>query len=700
MILSPAEEALAEVLARLADAGVVRRVDGRTGPAWLEVAVAGRSLTLDVEGEPPAPAMAAMMAELVRAALARAVEEEAHRRTRERLDMLSAASFEGIMVHVDGVVVDVNQRIADMLDDDRAALLGADTLRRVVAPEDLAEVQRRMRERIEGPYVITAVRTDGTRFRAELLTKQGHLGQHPVRIAAVRDVTERERTSAQLRESELQLRRLVEQVFDFFVYSRDGVVVDVGGGLREVLGFEVGALLGRPILDFVAPPAVAYAHKVVAEQIVGVFESTLLDVHGDHVPVELAAVVATLDGLPTRVAAVRDLRAAKQLERERRRLEQRLERSQRMESLGVLAGGIAHDFNNLLVGVLGNASLLLERATAPAEREAADAIVAAGRQAATLTAQMLAYAGQNDPGRREPVDLATLLPELRTLLAAALSKKAQLELDLGPGSVVIGNRATLTQVLMNLLTNASDALEDRPGQIVVTSRRVDALDPRWDDAIGGRPVADAWILIEVRDNGCGMDEATRERVFEPFFTTKPGGHGLGLAASFGIVAAHGGAILVDSAPGVGTCFSVALPAGARITAPSPPPPPVARPRKVLVVDDEARVRSVVRRGLELRGYEVGEAADGTGALACFAAFGADVILLDMTMPDLDGLEVARRIRASGAATPIVLSSGYLHAASGDRLDQAAIDHFLSKPFTLGELVAALERALGGEPARS
>ncbi|MCX5741035.1 MAG: response regulator, partial [Proteobacteria bacterium] len=287
-----------------------------------------------------------------------------------------------------------------------------------------------------------------------------------------------------------------------------------------------------------------------------------------------------------------------------------------------------------------------------------------------------------------------LLEELRTLLAAAMSKKAQLELDIGARSVVLGDRTTLTQVLMNLLTNASDALESRPGRIVVTTRRIAALDARWDDALGATRTANAWVLVEVRDTGVGMAAATRERVFEPFFSTKKHGHGLGLAACLGIVKSHGGAVLVESELGEGTCFSIVLPASELVGLPEHASEPIApAARKVLVVDDEELVRSLIRRALVPFGHVVADAASGLAALAMFEQVAADVILVDLTMPDIDGIEVVKRIRATGSRVPIVLTSGYLNVLADRPADRGLIDHFLPKPFSVSELLAALELAI-------
>jgi PAS domain S-box-containing protein len=621
-----------------------------------------------------------------------------NRRVRERMDLLSSASFEGILVHVDGDVIDFNERLSELIGYGPSEILGPNTVARCVAPEDQAEVARRMAERIEGEYVVTAVRKDGSRFRAELQSKQGRVGDRPVRVVAVRDVTERERTSALLRESERRFRSLAEAAFDFIVYSRDGIIVDMGGDVRRMLGVDRDQCIGRSVLDFTAPSAAPLVQQIIKENRVGAYDAACLHASGEIIPLQCVVAATTVGGLPVRAAGMRDLRPARRIEAERRALEQRVERAQRLESLGILAGGIAHDFNNLLAGVLGNADLLRERVSDPLDVEIADAIVQAAQRAAALTRQMLAYAGQRDLGRREPVDIGLLFNELRTLLDATLSKKARLELAIERDTVVCGDRATISQVLMNLLTNASDALSDREGQIHVRARRVNDLDARWEAAQGATVRPGPWVLIEVEDSGVGMDEATRGRVFEPFFSTKERGHGLGLAACLGIVTSHGGAVLVESEPGRGSCFSVLLPAseGGGPARDDARPRATPKPCRVLIVDDEQLVRAQLRRSLELRGYTVDEVTDGRTAVATIGSATAtppDVVILDMTMPDIDGAEVLQRMRAAGSRVPVIVSSGYLDVSVERRLPRGAFQGFLAKPYGATELVNAIERAL-------
>jgi nitrogen-specific signal transduction histidine kinase/CheY-like chemotaxis protein len=402
-----------------------------------------------------------------------------------------------------------------------------------------------------------------------------------------------------------------------------------------------------------------------------------------------------LNGEPVRAAGIRDLRAARRLESERRQLELQVERSQRLQSLGALAGGVAHDFNNLLVGVMGSAELLLDRLREPEDRAIAETIRVTGERAASLTKQLLAYAGRRELVAPEPVDLEVMWHELRGLLDATLSKKARIEYHLAPNSMVMGERAALMQVMMNLLQNASDSLEGHPGTIWVSTERVREPDARWDDALGASVRPGDWILVKVKDTGCGMDETTKGRIFEPFFTTKPRGHGLGLGSCLGIVAAHGGAISVESAPRHGSTFSILLPATS-MRAEQTEERPTSAPRacRILVVDDEELVRTHLRRLLERRGFHVSDVADGKAAIAAVARSRPDLVLLDLSMPELDGVDVVRRLRAEGSRVPVVLCSGDLEYASDRGLEAGLVQSILQKPFSTEELIHAIERARG------
>jgi signal transduction histidine kinase/DNA-binding response OmpR family regulator len=399
------------------------------------------------------------------------------------------------------------------------------------------------------------------------------------------------------------------------------------------------------------------------------------------------------------VAQLLERRAA---DAERRALEERMRDAQRLESLGVLAGGVAHDFNNLLMAVLGNAELaLLDLPEDAPAREPLGQITLAARRAAELTQQMLAYAGRARIDA-EPVCLPTLVREMSGLLDAVLAKNVELRLETrGRPPTVRADAAQVRQVVLNLLTNAADALQGRPG---IVSVRVEARDlsepPR------GRFVADGagpgrYVLLEVADEGVGMSEAQLARIFEPFYTTKDEGRGLGLAVVVGIVRAHGGALRVRSTPGAGTTFGILWPAadGAPARRSDPPAEEVEgrlRGRRVLVVDDTPMVRSTVRKLLEHDGARVEVAEDGEAALARFDADPPfDAVVLDVTMPGMDGLAVLEALRARAPELPVVMMSGYAEALAERSPSSDPRFLFVQKPFRPERLLEALGALLDG-----
>jgi PAS domain S-box-containing protein len=384
---------------------------------------------------------------------------------------------------------------------------------------------------------------------------------------------------------------------------------------------------------------------------------------------------------------------------ERERLETQLQQSQKFESLGLLAGGVAHDFNNLLCGILGNVDLAaLDLAEGHPAQQSLDEIRAAAHQATELCRQMLAYAGRERLVVAE-VDLSRLVGSMEQLLRVSVSKKASMRLDLtAPLPKVQGDASQLRQVLLNLVLNASEALGDESGVISVRTG-VEECQQEYlratylkDDLPGGQ-----YVVVEVSDSGVGMDADTQSRLFDPFFSTKFLGRGLGLAAVIGILRAHGGTIKVYSEVGKGSVFKVFLPAvvvGAQPTV----VPPVSRwtgSGRVLLADDEPSVRSVGARMLQRLGFEVLLAEDGREAVRKFEKHGESLVLvlLDMTMPHLDGAETFRELRRLRPDVKVVLTSGYTEAEATGRFSGKGLAGFVQKPFRLNALRVAVQNAL-------
>ncbi len=382
--------------------------------------------------------------------------------------------------------------------------------------------------------------------------------------------------------------------------------------------------------------------------------------------------------------------AQKEAEERQRAMDEAVRSAQRLESLGMLAGGIAHDFNNLLTGVLNNAEVALEDARDPEQKACLEDIRIAALRASDLTSQLLAYAGRRKV-RARAVDLDELIRESQPILAPSLSKGVKLELELC-STPVLGERTPLRQILVNLVLNGSEAGARR---IRVSTSSAPSLPPIFKDLPPG-----PYVLMQVEDDGVGMDEATRARIFEPFFTTKFKGRGLGLAAVMGLVHQLGGGLVVDSSPGVGTVFTIALPESEEGITMELPTLEVEAPFQgsgsVLVIDDEEQVLRTLRRLLERLGFDVVTASSGRQGLEVLASWEAGklrLVILDIVMPRMDGAETLRRLRALDREIPVLLTSGFAMKEVVDRVDMDEVAGFVPKPFQRRRLLSELRKVL-------
>jgi signal transduction histidine kinase/CheY-like chemotaxis protein len=386
-------------------------------------------------------------------------------------------------------------------------------------------------------------------------------------------------------------------------------------------------------------------------------------------------------------------------ESEREAMQVRLLQAQKLESLGVLAGGVAHDFNNLLTVILGNASVALD--SVPVDSEAYGAteeVVRASERAAMLTQQMLAYAGKAASNRR-PIDLNRHVEEIAALLATAIPKKISLVLDLAPHlPAVEADEGQLQQLTMNLVINAAEACEDRAGRVCVRTGTEEIGEDAPLSVLGLAIPRGLYVKLEVEDDGPGMDDDTRARMFDPFFSTKFQGRGLGLATVLGIVSGHDGAILLRTAPGKGSTFTVLFHASSKEVAPSTDAKPdeLHGQGLILVVDDEAMLRRYVESVLRQLGYDVLLAENGREAIDVFRQRGDEIscVLLDLAMPEMDGEEALHALRDLGSDVPVILSSGYADGSSYLTGTKAGPAVFLPKPYTPRVLGQTLKGVLG------
>ncbi len=531
------------------------------------------------------------------------------------------------------------------------------------------------------------------------------LPEGPVLMVQAIDVTARHRAQEALRTSEAHKGAILESALDCIVtVDHKGRIVDFNAAAERTFGYARSAVAGRSLAETIIPEALRAKHQAAFDRVAAGGESTMvgqrlyltaLRADGAEFPIELS--IVRLPGQPPQFTGfLRDLTELKQAEARHAQLEAMLRQSQKLEAVGTLAGGIAHDFNNILSAILGRTELA--QADLPPEHPVQDslqAILKASQRARNLVRQILGFSSRQSQDRR-PVDLRPVIQESLQLLRSSLPANFEIETDFAGESLpVAADETQIHQVILNLGTNASQAMGSRGGKLTVATRLLTLVSPQGPAEAGLRP--GRYMHVSVRDTGHGMDAATRERIFEPFFTTKaPGqGTGLGLAVVHGIIRNHDGEIRVESEPGQGTTFHLYFPVIEAAAAPLDLPEgdiPRGRHERILLVDDEPALIQVVERILQRLDYHVASYRSAETALAALRAEpdGFALTITDLTMPGLSGLELAREIRQIRPELPVILASGHGSEAAARHAGVAA---FLAKPFDQRALAELVRRVL-------
>jgi len=576
----------------------------------------------------------------------------------------------------------------------------------VIHPDDREHVQAAVRETLERTHILDAefrvTWPDGT---THWLLAKGRVflddfGQ-PIRALGVSgDVTERKQAEETLRASEERLKR-AERIAHVGHWDWD-IKANTVFWSEETL-----RIVGRPqgyapsyeeSLETVPPQNRGRIQQWVSD--------CLAEKKGDSIELQIARPDGDLRTLALTSEVLLDDKGAPehmvgtcQDVTDSRRAQNEAFARQKLESVGTLASGIAHDFNNLLGGMLAQADLaLLELASGSDPAEQLQRIRDVAIHGAEIVRQLMIYAGKESEDL-EPIDVSQIITEMVDLLKLSVSKHAALKTNLDMDlPAVRANAAQLRRILMNLLTNASEAIGDRDGVIRVTTGYVTIYRVA---AISKGVTEGDYVQLEVSDTGGGMTLETQARVFDPFFTTKSAGRGLGLAVVQGIVRKLGGAIHLASEPGRGTTFQILLPsiAGAGATAGSiPPTEEGARPSKkaaVLIVEDEDSLRQAVAKMLRKRGFEVLEAANGSAAIDLLRANSdkIDAILLDLTIPGRSSREVVAEASQVRPDSKVILTSAYNEEMVMATMSSSLIRGFIRKPFQLRDLLQAVRNVL-------
>ena len=521
---------------------------------------------------------------------------------------------------------------------------------------------------------------------------------------------------AEVHRSEEQLRELFDLApIGMTTFGLDGRFLQANQALCNTVGYSVEELKELTFQEITHPDdfdeKLPLNHKLIKGEISNYdIERRYIRKDGSVVTAFIqVSLIRDATGAPHQMLAqVVDLS-------ERKQTEEALRQAQKLESLGILAGGIAHDFNNLLTSVLAHSSLVQSRL--PEDSPALSnigKIVSAAEQAASLTQQMLAYAGRGQFQIR-PLNLNKVIRDNLHLLNVVVPKTVRFERNLADDlPMVNADVGQIQQMIMNLIINGAEAVEHHQSRaqseektlsdgcvvmetdVVTIGDREQRFQPYSDDLL----MPGEYVSTCVKDNGIGMDEETQSKIFDPFFSTKMSGRGLGLAAVLGIVRGHHGALQVESSPGEGTSFCVLLPVSEHASPFTTPTPPAVSPtaldgRTILVIDDEAAIRETVVELLESYGAQTVTSENGTAGIERYRHAMANIhlIILDLSMPGLSGEETFEQLRALNPEVPILVSSGYSESESLPTLMQDPYASFLQKPYKWHELIQTVEQLI-------
>ncbi|HET9276047.1 MAG TPA: PAS domain S-box protein, partial [Gemmatimonadales bacterium] len=633
------------------------------------------------------------------AAESRLTAERARARTRLILD----AALDAVIAMDDqGNITEWNPQAERVFGWHRDEVIGRE-LAETIVPEEQRARHRHGLERylrtgearmLDRLLEVEGVRRDGQRIPLEVaiarITTQpdGKVGFS----AFLRDISGRRLAESALRESEERYRAAFEQApMGMAEVGPDGCYLRVNRTYCEIVDREPGDLIGQPLGGIADPSEAGRDDELLAPLLSGERASRSGErryVKRNGSVVWAHVTLSLVHGPDGKVAYL--LQVLEDITG-RKRLEEELLQSQKLDAVGRLAGGIAHDFNNLLTGIIGYADLLRDAPDAtPHVRQDAEAILLAARRGADLTRNLLAFA-RRSATRAEPVDLHGIVLEVVELLARTFDRRIEIRLDLSaPSSTLLGDHSQLANSVLNLALNARDAMPNG-GRLTISTRvqTVDGAPPQRELKPG------SYIVLELSDQGIGMPPETLARAFEPFFTTKAQGRGtgLGLAMVYGTVRAHQGLVTVRSVPGAGTTFTMHLPlAPVQATPPAGhPETPVSGSGRVLVADDEQVIREVAARILTRVGYQVDTVGNGEEAVerVLRASEPYDLVILDWNMPRLSGREACRRILAGRPGTRVVLASGLAESVAAEDLAAEGFVGVVRKPYNLASLSRAV-----------
>jgi two-component system cell cycle sensor histidine kinase/response regulator CckA len=626
------------------------------------------------------------------------------RERQAKLDSLFRAAPIGIGLVAERVILEVNDRICEMTGYTKEELIGKSARLLYATDQEFDYVGHEKYRQIalngSGSVETRWRRKDGAMIDILLSSAPLAAGDlSPGVTFTALDVTERRRGEDSLRASEKKYRQLIEMLQEgIWTIDADAHTTFVNPRMAYMLGYTVEEMIGKHLFSFMDDRGVEECKRLLGRRFSGIeeqhdFEFIRKDGKRIFARIETAPITNENGVVVGAIAGVQDQTERKLAEDERRLFEARIRESQKLESLGILAGGVAHDFNNILLAIQGNLEFAVESLPpeAPARVSLAE-VERAAKRAADLCRQLLAYSGK---GRFAlgSLSLSRAIEETAQMLAVSISKRAELRFDCAPDLPLIeADASQIQQVIMNLIVNASEALGEESGVIAISAGAMECDRACLNGMVNGERLPEGrYIALEVSDTGSGMDEETQRKIFDPFFTTKSAGRGLGLPVILGIVRGHGGAIGIRSEQGGGTAFRLVFPVSASTVEQNEERPARSAGWQgsgtVLLVDDEEMVRSVAKRMLEHLGFSVLLAVNGAEALEIFRDRLGTIscVILDLTMPRMDGIETLAAMRGISGEVKVMLSSGYSEHEISKRFAGKGFSGFIEKPYRISEL---------------
>jgi len=638
------------------------------------------------------------------------------RRSEEKLRSIFASSPSSIIVtDMNGIITECNDATIKMFEYSREEFIGKDGFT-LPAKFEISRARTNIKRVLDQVTVLNAEYIFATKTRHEFPAEisvsliRDQIGASIGFVAVINDITKRKLGEETLRESERRFRDMLENVqLISVILDTKGNIIFCNDFLLELSQWKIEEVLGNNWFDMFLPEdnhtkVHSYLQKLsLLENIMPHHENEILTKNGKRRIISWNnTVLKDPEGRVIGTASIgEDVTARRKSEEERLKIEEKIRQTQKLESLGILARGIAHDFNNLLTTVLGFANLAsLKLEDGSQIRDFIKQIEIAAKQGAGLTNQLLAYAGK---GRFDiqMINLGELIQEMGNLLEVSMSKKCRLEYYFAPDLQSIeGDITQIRQIIMNLIINAAEAIGDKNGTIYIRTGCTNCDRKCLTGNYLGEELPEGFYsFIEVADTGSGMTPEVQSRIFDPFYSTKFAGRGLGLAAVLGIVRRHKGMIKVNSELGKGATFRVYLPVCRR----NPESAeimtetnyPSIKKGTVLMIDDEETIRIVSKMIIEDEGYGVITAKDGREGLDIFIARQKEIhiIILDLTMPLMDGAETFAELRKISSDVPIILSSGFNEPNRNGMFKDKGLSGFIQKPYSAKVLMDTIHKVL-------